>query len=376
MTQFDEFLREIFALRTQKKDTIGPIRASLKKLGNPHLAYPTIHVAGTNGKGQVCTKIAAALTKSGYTTSLFTSPHLFDYEERIQIDGRMISKDKVLQLYEQIKRLDAPRNFFQITTLIAFCYFAEENVDVAVIEAGLGGLYDSTNVVTPLLSVITSIGFDHTDMLGETIEEIAFQKAGVIKPKTPVVLGPSSQQPLLLSRAEKLSAPAYLVEEKPQFPWEENRAIAKKALGVLSTHFTLSKEAITQGIDTSPRCRFEKRGDVIYDVAHNVPGFARLKSALSHLYPNYTFRFVVGIAKGKDLKGCLKEIETIASHIHYIETSPFAECGYQFSCSVSKEQSIEKGMEAALKTRSNTEIVVVSGSFLLMKRAIDQASKV
>lgn len=162
-------------------------------LGNPHRKIRSVHVAGTNGKGSVSHMVASTLTAAGYRTGLFTSPHLKDFRERIRIDGRMISEEEVIGFVERnrgtIDRVQP--SFFEITTAIAFDCFARHEVDVAVVEVGMGGRLDSTNIIRPLVSVITNIGYDHTQFLGDTLEEIAGEKAGIIKEDTPVVVGES-----------------------------------------------------------------------------------------------------------------------------------------------------------------------------------------
>lgn len=173
-----------------KKDLTN-IKILCEALGNPQEKYKIIHVAGTNGKGSVCHSLAAILQTSGYKTGLHTSPHLNDFRERIKVNGHVCSEDFVIAFTKKINPLveQIEPSFFEISVAMAFQYFAEENVDVAVIETGLGGRLDSTNIVSPILSVITNIGLDHTNMLGNTLAEIAFEKAGIIKPDIPVVIG-------------------------------------------------------------------------------------------------------------------------------------------------------------------------------------------
>ena len=165
--------------------------------GHPHRRFRTIHVAGTNGKGSVSHMLAAILQEAGYKTGLYTSPHLKDFRERIRINGKPISKTAVAQWVEQFSNknvlADIDPSFFELTVAMAFDYFAEESVDVAVIETGLGGRLDSTNIITPEVSIITNISLDHTDLLGNTTESIAFEKAGIIKPGVPVVIGTSQE---------------------------------------------------------------------------------------------------------------------------------------------------------------------------------------
>ncbi|QQR79914.1 MAG: bifunctional folylpolyglutamate synthase/dihydrofolate synthase [Deltaproteobacteria bacterium] len=169
------------------------VQLFLQHLGNPHQSYPSIHIAGTNGKGSTAAMLASVLKEAGYRVGLYTSPHLEDFCERIQISGEMISQNSLMQLVEKFqvieKKIGIELTFFEFTTALAFQYFADQKIDIAVIEVGLGGRLDATNVMTPLVSVITSIGLDHQKFLGDTLEKIAFEKAGIIKPGVPVVIG-------------------------------------------------------------------------------------------------------------------------------------------------------------------------------------------
>ncbi|MDE6278437.1 MAG: bifunctional folylpolyglutamate synthase/dihydrofolate synthase [Paramuribaculum sp.] len=173
------------------KPGLGNAIALDNAFGNPHRNYATIHVAGTNGKGSTAHTLAAVLQKAGYRTGLYTSPHLIDFRERIRIDGEMISREEVVDFVERYLEKDLPvsPSFFELTMTMAFEHFARHKVDVAVIEVGLGGRLDSTNIITPVLSVITNISKDHTALLGNTLPEIAREKAGIIKPGAPVVVG-------------------------------------------------------------------------------------------------------------------------------------------------------------------------------------------
>ncbi len=161
--------------------------------GHPHRAYPTIHIAGTNGKGSTSHTLSAILQAAGYRVGLFTSPHLVDFRERIRVSGQMISEDYVARFTEEAREQvrEIEPSFFELTTLMALCYFRDMQVDVAIIEVGLGGRLDSTNIISPILSIITNISLDHTQYLGHTLREIATEKAGIIKPHTPVVIGNS-----------------------------------------------------------------------------------------------------------------------------------------------------------------------------------------
>lgn len=172
-----------------KKDLVN-IKKLCEALGNPEQQIKTIHVAGTNGKGSTSHMLAAILQKAGYKTGLYTSPHLLDFRERIKINGEMMSKEKVIAFVEEHTSLfnQIEPSFFEVTVAMAFDYFAKEKVDIAIIETGLGGRLDSTNIINPILSVITNISLDHVAILGNTVQEIAIEKAGIIKPNTPIII--------------------------------------------------------------------------------------------------------------------------------------------------------------------------------------------
>ncbi|MDY6248976.1 MAG: folylpolyglutamate synthase/dihydrofolate synthase family protein [Prevotella sp.] len=190
--------------------------------GHPHRRYPTIHVAGTNGKGSVSHALARILQDAGLRVGLYTSPHLVDFRERIRVNGEYISEQYVVDFVESLTPNPSPKgegslhpSFFELTTAMAFKYFADEQVDVAVIEVGLGGRLDSTNIITPMLSVITNIALDHTQFLGSTLAEIASEKAGIIKQGVPVVIGEATSEtrPVFEQKASEMNAPIFFAEE-------------------------------------------------------------------------------------------------------------------------------------------------------------------
>lgn len=190
--------------------------------GHPHRAFPSIHVAGTNGKGSTSHSLAAILQAAGYRVGLFTSPHLLDFSERIRVNGQPIDQDYVVRFTEgaraQITELRP--SFFELTTLMAFCYFRDQQVDYAIIEVGMGGRLDSTNIISPILSIITGISLDHTQYLGDTLAKIAYEKAGIIKPQTPVIIG-RAEEPEVLETfrrcAEEVAAPLRLAATEFRF---------------------------------------------------------------------------------------------------------------------------------------------------------------
>jgi len=183
-------------------------------LENPHKSYKTIHVGGTNGKGSVCHTLAAILQVAGYKVGLYTSPHLIDFRERIRVNGEMISKQYVVEFVEKHKKTFEPLkpSFFELTSSMAFDYFRSKEVDIAIIEVGLGGRLDSTNIITPILSIITNISKDHTQFLGETLGEIAYEKAGIIKEGVPVVIGEMADsvvENVFCKKANDMHAPLF-----------------------------------------------------------------------------------------------------------------------------------------------------------------------
>ncbi|WP_297831989.1 folylpolyglutamate synthase/dihydrofolate synthase family protein [uncultured Rikenella sp.] len=200
------------------KEGLETTEALNELLGKPYLAYPAVHVAGTNGKGSVSQMLAAVLREAGYKVGLYTSPHLRDFRERMQVDGRMISEQEVVEFVERLKphveRLKP--SFFEITTAMAFDFFRRQAVDIAVVEVGMGGRLDCTNVITPLVSVITNISFDHRQFLGETLPEIAGEKAGIIKPGVPVVVGEFQPEtaPTFIAKARETGSPILFADQR------------------------------------------------------------------------------------------------------------------------------------------------------------------
>src|SRR5690554_4002477 len=188
-------------------------------LGNPHQKFKSIHVGGTNGKGSVSHMLASILQESGYKVGLYTSPHLVDYRERIRINGELIPEQYVTDFIENQQAVfeQGQFSFFEMSVGLAFSYFADQAVDIAVIEVGLGGRLDSTNIIHPELSIITNIGFDHTKVLGETLPAIAGEKGGIIKENTPVVIGESHPEtlPVFKTLASRARAPIYFADEQP-----------------------------------------------------------------------------------------------------------------------------------------------------------------
>ena len=202
------------------KEGLSNTLALDEHFGHPHKRFSTIHVGGTNGKGSVSHTLAAVLQKCGYKVGLYTSPHLVDFRERIRVNGEMISEDYVVDFVEQERSFFEPLSpsFFEVTTAMAFKFFADKQVDIAVIEVGLGGRLDCTNIITPLVSVITNISFDHTQFLGDTLSKIASEKAGIIKEGVPVVIGESHEEtrPVFEAKAKETGSQIVFADDDPE----------------------------------------------------------------------------------------------------------------------------------------------------------------
>ncbi len=217
------------------KSDLKNIQLLSEKLGHPEKKFKSIHIAGTNGKGSTSHMLAAILQKAGYKTGLYTSPHLHDFRERIRINGQMIPENKVTAFTEHI--VDSINSiepsFFEITVAMAFDWFAEEKIDIAVIETGLGGRLDSTNIILPEISVITNISYDHMDLLGNTLALIAFEKAGIIKPGVPVVIGeeqPEAREIFLQAAAEKESPISFASQKRFPGEWRTEKNLLLRTI--------------------------------------------------------------------------------------------------------------------------------------------------
>lgn len=320
------------------------------EMGNPHQSFRSIHVAGTNGKGSVTHCLSAILQQNGYKVGLFTSPHLVDFCERIKINGQPCTQDFVIQFVARQKKVieQYRLSFFEITTLMAFSCFAEQNIDIAVIETGLGGRLDATNIIIPTLSIITNIGLEHTEILGNTVEEIAVEKGGIIKHGIPVIYGGNNiqvqevlqkiaddKQSVLLSTQEIVTLK--LIEELPSFRFKitgcelgiseistdlkgqyqiDNIATTLAACQVLMKEgIDISLDSITKGLQhVTTLTRFYGRWQtislnptVIVDVAHNPEGIAAVSSALQQLATD-RLTIIFGVVKDKNFAEMLRQL--------------------------------------------------------------------
>lgn len=349
------------------KPGLERITAFCRHLGNPQRNFFTIHVAGTNGKGSVSHILASVLQQAGYRTGLYTSPHLTDFRERIRVDGEMIPKQKVVNFVdkhiEKMKELEL--SFFEMSTALAFDYFAQSDVEVAVIETGLGGRLDATNIVVPVLSIITNIGLDHTNLLGESLEAIATEKAGIIKKSIPVLIGEHNpacdaifeqtaatlKSKILYAEerfhctdhsAEGSSQLFHLVRTRDEHEFDvpldlggcyqcHNVLTASAAADFLheETPLTISRRAFIEGTrtaaaNTSLQGRWQQLGEaprIICDAGHNAHGIAYVAEQLRQSTCEKLY-CVIGFAKDKEIDPILKLLPTKA---HYLFTAAQSE---------------------------------------------------
>ncbi len=352
-------------------------------LDHPERAYSTVHVAGTNGKGSVTTKIGKVLELSGYKVGVYTSPHLFSFRERIAINGECISEEDVVagltRIFSVIDEKGITPTYFEILTFLAFDFFRKSEVDIAVVETGLGGRLDATNLIVPLVSIVTSISEDHMPLLGSTLEEVAQEKAGIIKPHVPLVIGPEADFQALQRQAALCHSPLYRVPKISEDYDVENSSIAKEALHLLKGEFTITNAALEKGLKMRPFCRFEEVEGVVFDVAHNLAGFKALFRMCALHFPHTPLRVIIGMSKDKEIKKCLKLLTQHCSHIHLVEahtpraakTGELAHIlkGLGYS-SYTEESSIEKGvLNGKEKAADNGEKCIVCGTFFIMKEA-------
>ena len=297
--------------------------------GHPHRSFRSIHVAGTNGKGSCSHTLAAILQQAGYRVGLYTSPHLTDFRERIRVNGQPVPEAYVIRFVEEERAFFEPLHpsFFELTTAMAFRYFAEERVDVAVVEVGLGGRLDCTNIIRPDLCIITNISMDHVQFLGDTLEKIAGEKAGIIKPDIPVVIGETTPEtrPVFLKKAKEVGAPVHFAEEEapdmhPDWEYElkglcqeKNRRTLWAALPLLQeAGYRISEADIREGFAhvvelTGLMGRWQKLQDrptLVCDTGHNVGGIQYIAEQLRRQACRQ-LRIVIGMVNDKDVRGVL-----------------------------------------------------------------------
>ena len=395
------------------KPDLGNIVELLDFLGNPQNKFKTVHVAGTNGKGTVSHTLASIFQECGYKTGLYTSPHLLDFRERIRVNGQMIPEQNVIDFIGNNKEKfeEMELSFFEMATGMAFDYFAKEKVDIAIIEVGLGGRLDSTNVIKPELSVITNISLDHVAMLGNTLAEIAVEKAGIIKPNTPVVIGETQPETkdVFISKAKECNAPIYFADqivdcdkihiesldyqkfdiwknnelylEAVEFPLlgyyqKKNLATVICAVDILKDKFTIDKKDIVTGLEfvvknTNLMGRWQVLGRqplVVADTGHNVGGIKEIVMQLSDM----TFRklhFVLGCVNDKDIDGILHLLPHYAEYYFCkadiprgLDANILADKALEAGLRGNVYESVQQAYNSALNNASFDDVVFIGGS--------------
>ncbi len=392
------------------KADIQPTIDMMEALGNPELKFKSIHVAGTNGKGSVSHFLASILQEAGYKVGLYTSPHLVDFRERIRINGEMIPQQEVVDFVERNRQLfaDLKLSFFEMTVGMAFDYFAQEKVDIAVVEVGMGGRLDSTNVILPELSVITNIGLDHTQFLGDTLEKIAVEKAGIIKEGVPVVVGETQPEtePVFRRIATEHFAPItfadqhYVVDDISRYTEEltgeyqkKNIATVLEAVEVLNScsRFSISNSQLQRGLsrvvtNTHLHGRWQTIGTeplTICETAHNEPGIRAMMDKLKSM-DFKRLHLVYGCVNDKDFRSIL-----------HLLVAQFTSSNFQFSFyftqpsvprrlpvadlqAAAGEMGIEgpgygnvkEAIAAARKVAGHDDLVLVTGSIFLVADAL------
>lgn len=330
---YDEALEFLFPRTTTIKFGLATTRALLKSLGNPHQVMPSIHIGGTNGKGSVSTLVAAALREAGWRVGLYTSPHLISFRERIQVDGVPISEDAVAMWTSRLLSpiLERKATFFEATTALAFADFAARGAEIAVVEVGLGGRLDSTNVVQPLVSAVTKIARDHMKYLGDSLELIAGEKAGIAKPGVPFVIGETDPALVEVLRREARRvagradgrARADIRVLPPDYVWcgplslegphqRRNAAVAHGVLSALPSPYRPARDELERAFG-SVRVpgRLDHRGTWLFDVAHNPDGMRSLVTALAARRPPRPVHALVSILGDKEWPEMLVQLDQV-----------------------------------------------------------------
>jgi dihydrofolate synthase/folylpolyglutamate synthase len=384
---------------------------------HPHNQYKTIHIAGTNGKGSCAHTIAAILQHTGLKVGLYTSPHLVDFRERIRINGEMMPQQYVIDFVEEERSFFEPLHpsFFELTTALAFKYFAEQHVDVAVIEVGLGGRLDCTNIISPILSVITNISFDHTQFLGNTLAQIASEKAGIIKHKVPVIIGECNAEtrPVFEHKAHEVEAPILFAEDNKEVLSSEfsdlyghklrhyttrsfgdiygeltgecqikNANTILCALHSLSKIFSVTHEDITYAFEhvcemTGLRGRWQilqEHPTIICDTGHNTGGWQYLAHQLAQIATSgKKLHIVFGMASDKDIERVMSTLPheacyywTKASVKRATSEQTIANIATKYDLHGKTYSNVAEAYEAAVNNASTNDYIYVGGSSFIV----------
>ncbi len=406
------------------KDSLDNTIALDVMFDHPHQNFKSVHVAGTNGKGSVSHMLASILMESGYKTGLYTSPHLKDFRERIQINGKKIEKEFIVEFVSEFLSLNSARgvepSFFELTVMMAFDYFSKNSIDIAIIEVGLGGRLDSTNIITPELSVITNISLDHTYLLGDTLGKIALEKAGIIKRKIPVIIGESHPQTSLIFKgvATELSAPLSFADQNFKVGVgllsKDNRQIftvrkgenvvyhnlkldllgiyqAKNICTVIAAveqlrgqGWNIPESALRTGLDkvcenTGLMGRWQVIGanpGIICDTGHNEGGIREVVTQISQT-PYKKLHFIIGMVNDKDIPGVLNLLPrdaiyyfTKAAIPRAFDENQLSKMAAFFNLHGNSFPSVAQAIESAKLNADKDDLIFIGGSTFIVAEAI------
>ncbi|MCW1149205.1 bifunctional folylpolyglutamate synthase/dihydrofolate synthase [Flavobacterium lacisediminis] len=379
-----------------KKDLTNTLLL-VEHLQHPEIKFKSIHVAGTNGKGSTSSMLASILQEAGYKVGLYTSPHLKDFRERIRINGEMISEAFVVDFVAQNKSFFEANqlSFFEMTVGLAFDYFAKEQVDVAVIEVGMGGRLDSTNVISPLVSVITNIGFDHTQFLGDTLPKIAAEKAGIIKSNIPVVIGEYSEEtkPVFVAKAKFESASIYFAQDNSEVTYEcvllgdyqmHNKKTVLQTIKLLQSQFNIEENHIKLGLknviqNTGLLGRWQilkQKPFTVCDTAHNSHG---LKIVLNQIQKHQfkTLHVVLGVVNDKDLDSILPLFPKNANYYFCkpnvprgLEPQILQKKATEFGLYGEVFNSVSEAYEEAINLAKDSDFIYIGGSTFVVAEIV------
>ncbi len=374
------------------KEGLGNTLLFDERLGNPHTKYKTIHIAGTNGKGSCSHTIASILQESGYKVGLYTSPHLLSFTERIRVNGKPIEEDYVMDFIDGHRTFieSISPSFFEVSTALAFKYFADREVDIAVIEVGLGGRLDCTNIITPVLSIITNISLDHVQQLGNTLGKIAFEKAGIMKKGVPCVIGETTDEtlPVFEQHAKEACTPVTYCSSRRRKELEsvfelkglyqqKNINTILTAINELSLlGFNISDTSIESGLrkvvgNTGLRGRWEQisaNPTIVCDTGHNIGGFAYISRQLKEQKCT-TLRIVFGMVNDKDISGVISLLPDKA--IYYfcqasvkraLPVEDLARLAYDKGLEGKLFKNVNEAVDAAISDSSKDDFIFVGGS--------------
>lgn len=399
----EQILRNLFSKhRLGIKPGLERTLRLAESVGNPHEKFKSIHVAGTNGKGTICSLAASFLIETGYKTALYTSPHIKDFNERIRINGEKISDEELIEYSETLLPLaeEIGATFFEITTVMAFLHFANKEVDAAVIETGMGGRFDSTNIIKPEVCVISDIDFDHKEFLGNSIEEIAFEKAGIIKHKTPVITTETNEKVLKVFKRSALDKSTYVTSATGGIHSKVAKIIDEKFISrAFPKNYMAAREAVTLFMCKKPTLTAQLNGlknlaentgyfarlqmiktkpPFIIDISHSVAAVKNLIESVQERFPDINdWTFILALMKDKDAENIIKLLKPIigkiiATEVQNERTLKAAQISEIAKNNEIKVEIIPDPVEAVSKVAEENHPAIITGSFYLAGEIWDE----